>query len=134
MSKKAVIIKNTVGVILLIVGLIWLIPAAFSHSEKYTVTKVDIVNSTAVQDECRLSVAYRRGGKEMTDVFSKTVPTGEAPQIGAQGKCHYFAFLPGRVFPGDAPGCEAPLVLCLVGMVVILFSKKSKKSKEESHA
>lgn len=135
MSKRTIFIKNVIGVILLIVGLIWLSAAALSHSVKYTITKVNVLDSSdTATDRCEVLFTYQRGGKELTGSFTKTVPSGELPSVGAQGKCYFFSFIPDRIFLGDAPGCEIPLVFCLIGMIVILFTKKKVKlSKEDSH-
>lgn len=132
MHKRILFIKNLIGVILCIAAFVWLIPTVFVRSTVYTVCEVKLTDDSApMQDEYTLRYTYDRAGTQMTGTTTAVYRKGEVPQIGAQGKCHYYTFLKNQVATGDAPRCVPPLCLFGVGIVVLLIDKKPK---EEANA
>ncbi len=128
--------KTVIGVILMIIGVVWLIPALAVRTTVYHIKGYTLIDdSDETYNTFRVEYAYPRGETERTADYKEILYKDVFPTVGEEGVCHYWLFPPYPVFRGDARSPVPPLICFGIGFVLVCFRFpwfRLKKKKRET--
>lgn len=113
--------KTVIGVLLMIIGALWLIPTLAVRRTACRITDVTLTDDSGQKtDVYSVTYTYTRGGKEQTATYRQTCRKNVAPKI-EEGVCHYWTIPPYPVFRGDAKSPVPPIVCFVLGFLLVGF-------------